>query len=89
MIVTYRRTGGLFLLFTLAAGALVATVVTVAAAAVVLTVAAAGGAAVLLVRRLLPRSWRGRAVPSATPEPGEIIEAQVVHAAENEGMTQQ
>ena len=88
MIITYRRTGGLFMLLTLAVAGVVAAVVTVAAATVVLIGAAAVGAAALLVRAVIPRSWRRRAVP-ATPEPLDVIEAQVVHAAENEGMTKQ
>lgn len=95
MIVTYRRTGGLFLLFTVAAVALVATVVTVAAAALVLIVAVAGGAAALLVRAVLPRSWRRRAgspttsptTPTAIAESLDIIEGHVVNTAENEGKT--
>ena len=41
MVITYRRTGGLFMLLTLAAAALAATVLTVAVAGTLLIVSAA------------------------------------------------
>jgi hypothetical protein len=76
MLITYRRTGGLFALLTLATVAL-ATVLTIAMAA---TLAVAIGAAALVGRAVLPRSWRNRTVPSATPWPHETIDATVVNA---------
>jgi hypothetical protein len=80
MLITYRRTGGLFALLTLATVALVATVLTVAVAATLLIVAVAIAAVALVGRAVLPRSWRNRTVPSATPWPHEIIDATVVNA---------
>jgi hypothetical protein len=83
MIITYRRTGGLFMLFTVAATALAATAVGLAVAAIVLIVAVAGGAAALLVRAVVPRSWRGRAVAPPTSPPLEIIDGTIVNTAED------
>jgi hypothetical protein len=80
MLITYRRTGGLFALLTLAAVAFAATVLTVAVAATVLVVAAAIAAAALIGRAVLPRLWRNPTVPPATPWPHEIIDATVVNA---------
>lgn len=77
MLITYRRTGGGFLLLTLAV-ALVATVVTVAVGAALLIVAVAIGAVVLLARAVWPASWRRRRVPAATPWPLKTIETTVV-----------
>jgi hypothetical protein len=78
MLITYRRTGGGFLLLTLAA-ALVATVLAMAVGAALLIVAVAVGAVVLLARAVLPRSWRRHKVPPATPWPQETIEATIVN----------
>jgi hypothetical protein len=79
MVITYRRTGGMFALLTLAAAAFAAAVLTVAAAAVILIVALAIATAAVLVRAVLPRSWRHQTVPSATTWPQETIDATVVH----------
>ena len=79
MFLTYRRTGGVFALLTLAAVAIAATVVTVAVAAIILIVAVAAAAAVLLVRAVLPSSWRRRTAPPATSWPQETIEGTVVN----------
>ena len=75
MLITYRRTGGLLVLLTLAAVALAAAVVTIAVAA---TLAVAIAAAALIGRVVLPSAWRNRTVPSATPWPGKTINATVV-----------
>ena len=77
MLITYRRTGGLFALLSLAIVALAATVLTIAVAA---TLAVAMAVAALVGRAVLPRSWRNRTVPSATPWPHETIDATVVDA---------
>jgi hypothetical protein len=81
MLITYRRTGGLLALLAFAAVALAATVLTVVVAATVLIVAAAIAAVALVGRAVLPRSWRNRTVPSATPWPHKTIDATVVDAA--------
>jgi hypothetical protein len=78
MLITYRRTGGLFALLTLAAVALAATVLTIAVAATLLIVAVAIAAAALVGRAVLPRSWRNRTIASATAWPHETIDATVV-----------
>ncbi|MBI2187291.1 MAG: hypothetical protein HYU37_09275 [Acidobacteria bacterium] len=80
MLITYRRTGGLFALLTLAAFALAATVLTIAVAATVLIVAVAIAAAARVGRAVLPRAWRNRTVPSATPWPYQTIDATAVNA---------
>ena len=77
MFITYRRTGGLFALLTLATVALAATVLTIAVAAIL---AVAIAAAALVGRAVLPRSWRNRTVPSASPWPHKTIDATVVDA---------
>jgi MFS superfamily sulfate permease-like transporter len=77
MLITYRRTGGLFALLTLATVALAATVLSIAVA---VTLAMAIAAAALVKRAVLPRSWRNRTVPSATPWPHKTIDAAVVNA---------
>lgn len=82
MLITYRRTGGLFALLTLVAVVLAATVVTVALAATLFIVGAAVAAAALLVRAVLPRSWRTRRSAPATPWPHETIDATAVNAEE-------
>ena len=78
MLITYRRTGGVLSLL-IAGAVLVAAALTIAVGAVMLFVGAALGAVVLLVRSALPRSWRRRPVPPATPWPQETIEATVVN----------
>jgi hypothetical protein len=80
MLITYRRTGGLFALLTLAAVAAAATVLTVAVAAIVLTVAFAIASAALLGRAVLPRSWRNCTVPTAALWPHETIDTTAVTA---------
>ena len=77
MLITYRRTGGLFTMLALATVALAATMLTIAVAA---TLAVAIAAAALVGRVVLPRSWRNRTVPSATPWPHKTIDATVVDA---------
>ena len=77
MLITYRRTGGLFVLLILAIVALAATVLTIAVATIL---AAAIAAAALVGRAVLPRSWRNRTVPSASPWPHKTIDATVVGA---------
>ena len=78
MLITYRRTSGLFALLTLAAVAVAATLLTVVVAATILIAAVAVAAVVLLTRALLPASWRRHRVPPATPWPGDTIEGMVV-----------
>ena len=80
VVITYRRTGGLFALFTLGAAALVATVLTVAVAGTLLIATAAIAAVALLGRAVLPQRWRNRAVPLVTPWPDETLEATVIEA---------
>ena len=79
MLITYRRTGGLFALLTFAAVALAATVLTVAVAATVLIVAVAVAAVAILARMVLPTSSRHHTVPPATPWPHETIEGTIVN----------
>jgi hypothetical protein len=81
MLITYRRTGGMFALLTLAAVAFAATVLTVAAAAVILIVALTVTAVAFVGRAVLPTSWRYHAVPPATPWPQETIETTAVNPA--------
>jgi hypothetical protein len=81
MLITYRRTGGLFALLTLAAVAVAATVLTVAVAAIVLAVAAAIAAPVVVGRAVLPRSWRNRAAAPKIPWPHETIDTTAVTAS--------
>ena len=82
MVLTYRRTGGLFALFTLAAAALVATLLAVAVAGILLVVTAAIAVVVLLRRAVLPDRWRHRTMSRVTRGwPHETIDATVVHAA--------
>jgi hypothetical protein len=76
MIITYRRTGGLFMLLTLAIAALAATVLTVAVAGILLIVAAVA----LFGRAVLPRRWRHRTIPAVTGWPQDTIDATVVNA---------
>jgi hypothetical protein len=79
MCITYRRTGGIFALLTLAAVAFAATVLTIAVAATMLIVALGTAATVLLARAVLPTSWRHHTVPPSTPRPHDTIEATVVN----------
>jgi len=74
MLITYRRTGGVFALLALAAVALAATAL---AAAVVIGVVAIA-ATLFLVRAVLPASWRHSTVPPPTPWPYQTIDATVV-----------
>lgn len=73
LFITYRRTGGLLALLTVAAVAFAATVLAVAAAATLLIVAVAGSAIAVLVRAVLPRARRHQTVPPATRWPQETI----------------
>ena len=75
MIITYRRAGGLFALFAVAAVALAATVLTVAVAATLLMAAVATAGVVLLVRAVTPRARLNRTARPATPWPHETIDA--------------
>src|SRR2546426_70734 len=76
MLITYRRSGGLFTLLTFTAVTLVATVMTVAVAAGVLIVALGIAAVALLARAVLPRSWRHDSLPSLlSPWPNRPMEA--------------
>lgn len=79
MLITYRRTRGVFALLTIAAVALAATILTVAVAATVLIVALAVAAAALVARAVLPTSPQYHTVPPATPWPQETIETTVVN----------
>ena len=79
MVLIYRRTGGLFVLLTLATVSVATAVLTVAVAATVVIVALPIAAAVLFARAVLPRSWRPRTVTAATPWPHETIEATAVN----------
>lgn len=87
MVITYRRTVGIFAFLTLAAVGFAAAALTVAVAAAVLFVAFVVAAASRLTRAVLPVSWWRRAVPPATPWPHETIEATVVKStgSSNEG----
>lgn len=87
MLINYRRTGGVFVLIAVGGLALAAVVLTAAVAATVLIVAAGAAAFALLARAVVPRSWRRRPVPPATPWPGETIEGTVVKATDERGMT--
>ena len=80
MVITYRRTGGLFMLLAVAAAALAATVLTVAVAGTLLIVSAAIAAVALFGRAVLPRRWRHRTVPPVTRWPHRTIDAKVVTA---------
>jgi hypothetical protein len=80
MVVTYRRTGGLFMLVAVAAAALAATVLTVALAGTLLIVSAAIAAVALFGRAVLPRRWRRRTVLPVTRWPHRTIDATVVNA---------
>ena len=81
MLITYRRTGGLFALLTLAGAAVAATVLTVAVAAIVLAVAVAIASVLVIGRAVVPRSWRrDRPVLRKTPWPHETIDTTAVTA---------
>jgi len=81
MLITYRRTGGLFALLTLAGVAVAATVLTVAVAAIVLAVAVAIASVLVIGRAVVPRSWRrDRSVLPKTPWPHETIDTTAVTA---------
>jgi hypothetical protein len=69
MLITYRRTGGLFALLAVAAVTLAAAVVTIAVAATLVLAAIAIAGVLLLGRAVLPRSWLDRTAPPATPWP--------------------
>ena len=84
MLITYRRTGGVFALLMVAAVALAAMVLTIAVAASLLIVAVALAAAALLARAVLPASWRSRSLPAATPWPRKTIEGMVVKSPSGE-----
>jgi hypothetical protein len=55
VVITYRRTGGLFVVPALLAAALAATALTVAVAGTLLIIAAAIGVVALFGRAVLPR----------------------------------
>jgi hypothetical protein len=80
MVITYRRTSGLFMLLTFAVAALAATVITVAVAGILLIVAVSVAAVALIGRAVLPRRWRHRAIPAVARWPQETIDATVVNA---------
>ena len=81
MLITYRRTGGLFALLTLAGVAVAATVLTVAVAAIVLAVAVAIASVLVIGRAVTPRSWRrDRPVLAKTPWPHGTIDTTAVTA---------
>ena len=81
MLITYRRTGGLFALLALAGIAVAVTVLTVAVAAIVLAVAVAIASVVVLGPAVVPRSWRrDRPVLPKTPWPHETIDTTAVTA---------
>jgi hypothetical protein len=80
MVITYRRTGGLFMLLAVAAAALAATVLTVAVAGTLLIVATAIAAVALFGHAVLPQRWRRRTVPPVTRWPHRTIDATVVTA---------
>jgi hypothetical protein len=79
MVITYRRTGGLFMLLTLAVAALAATVITVAVAGILLIVAASVAVVALVGRAFLPWWGRHRTIPAATRWPQETFDATVVN----------
>ena len=80
MVITYRRTGGLFMLLAVAAAVLAATVLTIAVAGIVLIVSAAIVAVALFGHAVLPQRPRRRPVPPATRWPHRTIDAAVVTA---------
>ena len=82
MLITYRRTGGVFSLIMIAA-ALVATAIAVVVGATLLAIGVALGAVVLVVRAVLPRSWRRSTPPAATSWPQETIEGTIVKAEDS------
>jgi hypothetical protein len=71
MLITYRRTGRLLAVLTLAPVALAATVLAIAVAAIFTVVFAAA----LVGRAVLPSAWRHRPVPSTSPWPHRTIDA--------------
>jgi hypothetical protein len=77
VLITYRRTGGVFSLIVIAV-ALVAITIAVVVGATLLAVGVALGAVVLAVRAVLPRSWRRSTPPAATSWPQETIEGTIV-----------
>jgi hypothetical protein len=76
MLITYRRTGGVFALLTVATVVLAATVTIAVTVAVAIAIAAAA----LVVRTVVPPSWRTRSSSSETPWPNKTIDAPVVVA---------
>lgn len=80
MVLTYRRTGGLFMLLTLGVAALAATLLAVVAAGILLIGAASVAAVALLGRAVLPRRWRHHTIPAVARWPRETIDATVVNA---------
>ena len=80
MVITYRRTGGIFVLLAVAAAALAATVITVAVAGTLLIVSAAIAAVLLLGRAVLPGRRRHRTVPLVIRWPHRTIDTTVVNA---------
>ena len=85
MLITYRRTGGVFALLTLVAVALAATVVTVVVATTILIAAVGVAAVAVLARAVLPASWRRHRVPPAAPWPGETIEGDILRLDSDKG----
>lgn len=79
MLITYRRTGGRFVLLLSLAAALAAMVLAVALGVALLIGGLALGAVVLLVRAVLPASRRRHTAPPGTPWPQETIEATAVN----------
>ena len=77
MLISYRRTGGVFSLIMLAV-AVAAIAFAIVVGATLLIVAVAIGAVALLIRAVLPASWRRPAPPPATPWPQETIEGTIV-----------
>ena len=82
MLISYRRTGGVFSLIMLMV-AVAAMAFAVVVGATLLLVAAALGVVVLLVRAVLPASWRRPTPRAATPWPQETIEGPIVESRES------
>jgi hypothetical protein len=80
MLITWRRTGGLFASLALAAAAVATIFLAVGAAAIVVAAAAAIASAVALARAVLPRSWRKRTVLTTAPWPHDTIDTTAVNA---------
>ena len=79
MLITYRRSGGLFAVLTFTVVALATAALTVAVAATVLVAALAVAASAVLARTVLRLLGRHRVVQPAAGWSGDTIDTTVVH----------